>query len=220
MTRGLVVGWFVWLALGSSIAEPSLEGCGDVTAIVKALSVARGTKWRTVSPETILTSWPHALTTIERTTTDVNGYSPYKRLAEAEHYVELLGYRGRVINNRCECCETLVFEAGSGQPTEPQLKAIIIEHTEKNWAAALTVARQLGIAALGDEGSKLLKLGSVRSPIGPIQMTIVNPPDGKHPDVVDLSVSKADDGAWTVYVHYTRDEVDEAAKMPELGRRQ
>jgi hypothetical protein len=205
----VMVGAAFWLALSNPLAIPSRKGCSDVAAIAKAVSVARSSNWRTLSPDTILTIWPHALKTIERTTTDVSGYSPYKRSVEAEHYVELLGYRGRVIGDRCECCETLVFEAGSSQPIDLQLKAIIIKHTEKKWVAALAVTRQLGIAALGDEGSKLLNIGSARSRIGPIQITIVNPPDGKNPDVIDLSVSKADDGAWTAYMHFARERSEE-----------
>jgi hypothetical protein len=133
---------------GSSLASGSrLEGCPDPDAIANGLSKLEHTDWQELSSAQVRAIWPTSLISVA---------------CESEKGCRMFGSSGRIIEGKCECCETFDFALKHDAADQDELKGIIIHYSAPDREEVVSVARKFA-RAVGLPDSKIAAVGKSKS---------------------------------------------------------
>ena len=131
-------------SLAIQASDNALLGCPDLNSMAKALSMLERSNWRKISLAQVQALWPFHLDGLDCD----------------EKACTSVWYKGRIIDNHCECCTTFFFEKEQIRD-EPSgfLASIVINHSGLSREKALDATKIL-CEVLGLPQKHIILLGS------------------------------------------------------------
>ena len=207
----LAVFFVVGVLLGTGRDAQPAEGCGDVRVTAKALADLRQRGWTSVSQEDVLSMWPRAVKVVELSESEIPRSVVGEPSFERKRYLQIWEHQGRVIANKCLCCDVLTFGAAKRESGDYRLTAIGLFQLEKSEkraeeAAKLLIGAGLGAAAEASGSTVVVIQGRDN-----VKKTVRAKIDASTEASVDLEITKAG-SEWVVHLSYACEESAGAAR--------